>query len=139
MAESKSAVDVNNLYDYLGRGVDGRTPPETWLDALDQYSREKVRNVHPKEENISVKPVALYRSQSRYKMNKSTTNAEGNFSVIPHPTVHLGGKLMAEHDTSKMWTSHKIRHITKMVVMYDDASKDPGTITRNNSYPLYQV
>jgi hypothetical protein len=34
--------------------MDGRTPPEMWLDALDAYSSGKIRNVHPKEENISV-------------------------------------------------------------------------------------
>ena len=41
MTESNSRVDVKNLRDYLGRGVDGRTQPETWLDVLDEYSREK--------------------------------------------------------------------------------------------------
>ena len=67
-------------------------------------------------------------------MKKSTTNAEGNFNVKPHPVMHLGGKLTAKHDTSKMWMSHKIHHITKRVVMYDDTSKDPGTIMRNNTH-----
>ena len=41
MTESNSNVDEKNLHDYLGRGVDGRTPPETWLGELDAYSHKK--------------------------------------------------------------------------------------------------
>ena len=101
--------------------MDGRTPPETWLSALDAYSHEKIRNV-PKEENISVKPVSQHKSEFSCHTKKSTTNAEENFNVKLHPVMQLGGKLTAKHDTSKIWMSHKIRHITKRLVMYDDTS-----------------
>ena len=81
-----------------------------------------------------MKPVSQHKSESSCHMKKSTTNAEGNFNVKPHPVTQLGGKLTAKHDTSKLWRSHKVRHITRRVVMYDDASKDPGTIMRNNTH-----
>ena len=135
MTESDSGVDMkSHVYDYLGRGVDGRTPPETWLDALDAYSSAKIRNVHPKEENIFVKPVSQYKFQLNCQTKKSSMNAEGNFNVKPHPVLQLGGKLTAKRDTSKMWKSHKTHHITRRVIMYDDTSKDPGTITRNGTH-----
>ena len=77
-------------------------------------------------------PVSQHKSEFSCHMKKSTTNAEGNFNVKPHPVTQLGGKLTAKHDTNKLWRSHKVRHITRGVVMYDNASKDPGTIMRNN-------
>jgi hypothetical protein len=81
-----------------------------------------------------VKSVSQYESEFTSQLKKSTTNAQGNFNIKPHPGLQLGGKLTAKHDTSKMWKSHKIRHITRRVIMYDDASKDPGTITRNYTH-----
>ena len=37
-------AQVASKVDYLGRGVDCREPEETWLDKLDRYTTEKIRD-----------------------------------------------------------------------------------------------
>ena len=136
MTELTSRVDCkkNLAYDYLGRGVDGRTPRESWLDALDAYSSEKIRNVHPKEENIIVTPVSQYKSEFNSQTKKSSMNADVNLNAKPHSMLQLGGKLTAKRDTSKMWKTHKSHNITRRIIMSDNISKDPDTISRDDTY-----
>ena len=73
MTESNSRVDVKNLHDYLGRGVDGRTPPETGLHALDEYSREKFEMCIQKKKT-SLKPVSQYKSQFSCRTHEEEYN-----------------------------------------------------------------
>ena len=134
MTESDGGVDLKKI-DYLGRGVDGRTPPETWLDELDAYSSEKIRDLHPEGENFKADYQVHRRiSESRSQLGLSVMRAKGKLGVNLHPALQLGAKLSAKRDTSKKLEKHKYHNITRRMTMIDDTSKDPGTITRNGKH-----
>ena len=87
------AKSVDQKLDYLGRGVDGRTPHDTWLDALDMYSASKVQDIHPKNKNIKIAEVDTENCEMNETSRNCEVNAGGTVNVAPHESFQLGGKL----------------------------------------------
>ena len=138
MAESESqSVDPTKL-DYLGRGVDCREPKEKWLDRLDDYGADKIRDLALNNENIN-KPnfVKKNKTESTDETTDSKKGAEGHVKVKPHESLKLGGELKVKHDTSKTTRNKTGSQTTKIVTMRGDTSKDPLIIKRDHDRPTH--
>ena len=118
--------------DYLGRGVDCRTPHETWLDTLDHYSAEKIRNVNGK--NINEMQTWKKESKSKYSKNGCEWQFKAKLQFKPHEVMTLGGELKAKRHTSNTKEIHRNQQSTRIVTMIDDISNDPDVITREGSH-----
>ena len=138
MAESKCTVDLEKLK-YLGKGVDGRTPPETWLTALDKYSADNIRDLNEQHLNIDVKKVENTTTKRDVDTVRTDWNVEAHFGITPHPTVpvQLEGDLTAKRTMKKMTNFSLVRKTTRVATMLDDTSNDPNIITRACKPPTH--
>lgn len=118
--------------DYLGRGVDCRTPPETWLDTLDHYSAEKIRHINDK--NINEMQISKKESRSKCSKKTSTCQFKAKLHLKPHEVLKLGGELKAKQCVSNTDEVHINYHGSRVVTMLDDTSNDPDIITREGSH-----
>ena len=114
--------------EYLGSGIDGRMPPESWLDTLDG-KRTKLREVDL-DKNIQITEVDKTKSAQTSKSKKRSTKAGGHAGLKPHQSLGLEGKLTAMRDTSKYSKHSEFQKTTKIAWMIEETSRDPENITR---------
>ena len=119
------ATSVDQKLDYLGRGVDGRTPRDTWLDALNTYSASKVQDIHTGNKNIKIMKVNTGNCE---KNENRELNAGGSLSVTAHESFQLGGKLQVKRDTLHSETCRTVFKTTTVLTMVDDTSNDPNIL-----------
>ena len=133
-----AGVDSEKLK-YLGKGVDGRTPPETWLTSLDTYSADSIRDLNPTHLNIEVKKVEKTNIEVVTETEEIDFNTETDVGIEPHPTVpvKLGWNLTAKLNIEKTSNSKLVWKTTKVVIMFDDTSNDPNIITRGCKPPTH--
>jgi hypothetical protein len=132
---AKKMAQVASKLDYLGRGVDCREPEEKWLEKLDDYGAEKIRDLSPKDGNIIPNPVQKKKTESRNEKTESKKGVEGNVKVTPHKSINLGGELKVKRDSSKT-TKYRIEiHSTRIVTMRKDTSQDPDIVKRDGTNP----
>ena len=120
--------------DYLGRGVDCREPKATWLDKLDTYSADKIRDLASNSENIKKGTLQKKNIESNEETEGSKKGAEASVKAKPHDSLKLGGELTVKRDNSKT-TRYKIdSQTTKIIIMRDDTSQDPNIIRRDGGH-----
>ena len=126
-------AQVASKVDYLGRGVDCREPKETWLDKLDHYGTEKIRDFS--DGSVTEIPVKKNKIESRNEITESKKRVEGSVKATPHRGINLRGELKVKRDSSKM-TKYKVNsHSTRIVTLKDDTSQDLDIIKREGTDP----
>ena len=117
-------AQVASKRNYLGRGVDCREPKETWLDNLDRYTTEKIRDFS--DESVTENPVAKKKTESRDETTESKKRVEVSVKATPHRSINLGGELTVKRDSS-MTTKYKIDiHSTKILTLEGDGTDPPS-------------
>ena len=115
--------------DYLGRGVNCRTPPDTWLNALDIYRGSKVVACNSKSVNVT--PIAEKHLETVNETNQCTKSGGCSMNIKPHECTRLLGELTVNCSTSTTTKCQKKCIVTKKVAMTsidpDIPSKDGGT------------
>jgi hypothetical protein len=124
-------AQVASKLDYLGRGVDCREPEQTWLEKLDDYGAEKIRDLDPSERNIIENPVQKNKTESRNETTESKKRVEGSLKVTPHKGINLGGELKVKRDSSKTTKYREESRSTRIVTMRKDTSQDPDIVKRD--------
>ena len=99
--------------DYLGRGVDCRTPKDTWFNKLDNYSGDRI--IAQKKMDIIEIPITTTREEAVDETVQSITGGECGIGIKPHECVNLFGEV-----TAKRYTCTAIKHretikVTKMM------------------------
>lgn len=131
------AASFDPKIDYLGRGVDGRTPPNTWLDALDKYSANKIWDIHQKNKNIEIMKVDTENCEQNERSRNCELNVGGSLSVAPHKSLQLGGKLQAKRDIRHSQTCRTVLKTMRVATMLDDTSNDPNILRRGGKSPTH--
>ena len=126
-------AQVASKADYLGRGVDCRERKETWLDKLDRYTTEKIRDFS--DGSVTENPVSKKKTESRNETTESKKRVEGSVKVTPHRGINLRGELKVRRDSSKMTKCRIDSRSTKIVIMLQDTSQDPHIIKRDGTDP----
>ena len=127
MAQNASKVD------YLGRGVDFREPKETWLDKLDRYATEKIRDFS--DESIKENPVTKKKKETGDNTTESKKGAEGSVKATPHSSIELEGEFKVKRDSSTTTKYEINEHSTMILVLKDDTSQDLNIIKREGTNP----
>ena len=135
--ERQTAVVDPTKLDYLGRGVDCREPRETWLEMLDAYGADKIRDLAPNSGNVKQTPVQKNKTESSNETIESKKGVEGNAKVSPHKAINLGGELKVHRDISRTTKCRIDSWSTKIVTMCEDISKDPNIINRGGDPPIH--
>ena len=125
-------AQVASKLNYLGRGVDCREPSDTWLDELDHYCTENIRDLDPNHGNIIVQKNKI---ESRNETTESKKGVEGSVKATPHRGINLGKELKVKRDSSKISKYQVDSRSTKIVTMRKDTSQDPHIIKREGTYP----
>ena len=126
-------AQVASKSDYLGRGVDYREPEKTWLDKLDRFATEKIRDFS--ERSVIENPVIKKTIESRDKTTGSKKSVEGSVKATPYKGIDLGAELTAKRDSSTM-TNYKINEHSKRILALDgDTSQDLDIIKREGTNP----
>ena len=94
--------------DYLGRGVDCRTPKHTWFDKLDNYSGDGI--IAQKKMDIVEIPITTTREEAVDETVQSITGGECGMGIKPHEYVNMFGEVTAKRYTC---TATKHREMTK--------------------------
>ena len=126
----KKMAQVDSKLNYLGRGVDCREPSDTWLDRLDYYCTENIRDLN--DGNIIVQ---TNETESRNETTESKKRVEGSVKATPHRSINLGGELKVKRDSSTT-KKHKIDcYSTRIVTLKEDTSQDLNIIKREGTDP----
>ena len=123
-------MDTNELdakLDYLGRGVDCRSPRNTWLKTLDTYSDDKIASCNSK--SVKVTPIKEKRLEAVDETNQCTKSGRCGLNIKPHECAKLLGQLTVDRCTSRATKCKKKCIITKKATTDgpDILSKDGGT------------
>ncbi len=99
--------------DYLGRGVNCRTPNNTWLNVLDTYSGD--RPIAQEKIKIKVTDTAIKHEEVVDETDQSTTGVEIGMSITPHECASLFGDLTVKRYTCTMIKHREMLKVTKVV------------------------
>lgn len=114
MGNTASRENATKL-EYLGRGVDCRTPRNTWLSILDACDGNKI--VPHDRKNVKVTTVAAKHSDSVDKTSQCSKGGGCSLSIKPHECAKLVGELTVNRSTSTATTHQNKFIITKMATM----------------------
>ena len=104
---------MGNTCSYLGRGVDCRTPKDTWFDKLDNYTGDGL--ITQKKMDITEIPIVTTREEAVDETDQSITGGEGGVSIKPHECASLFGKLTIVRYSCTATKHREMIKVTKAV------------------------